>query len=67
MQSLSESVTQTKPLEQAIDRVFKFSELIEQIEKILFVEPISPDSSLSPQEPKYFFFKCDSLVELRNP
>ncbi len=67
MQSLPESITQIQPLEQSIDRVFKFSELIEQIEKILFVEPIALDSSLSPQEPKYFFFKCDSLVELRNP
>lgn len=67
MQSLPESITQTQPLEQSVDRVSKFSELLEQIEKILFVEPIAPDSSLNLQEPKYFFFKCDSPVQLRNP
>ncbi len=67
MQSLPESTIEAESLEQGAERVFKFSELLEQLEKMLFVDPIVPESSLSPQEPKYFFFKCDSPAHLKHP
>jgi hypothetical protein len=53
-------LTRAESLEQGIERIYKFSELLNQLEKILFTEAISVKCALTPQEPKYFFYMCDS-------